>query len=142
ARIPAFDLAVWLFRSESLNVARPAELRSRLLQIFHINDDERAALFDTASSAVPSWLSPDRLGEEDLLRVIGIPPPGAMPHGAATLRYLTLNAIGPAQHFRYEPGERLNLITGDNSLGKTFVLECIWWALTGTWLDAPAIPTS
>ncbi|HXR65371.1 MAG TPA: AAA family ATPase, partial [Ktedonobacteraceae bacterium] len=29
--------------------------------------------------------------------------------------------------------QRLNLITGDNGLGKTFLLECSWWALTGTW---------
>lgn len=39
--------------------------------------------------------------------------------------------LGPI-HFR----ERLNLLTGDNGLGKTFVLDTAWWALTGTWPDA------
>jgi len=32
------------------------------------------------------------------------------------------------------------LITGNNSLGKTFLLECLWWALTGDWLEYAALP--
>jgi hypothetical protein len=28
---------------------------------------------------------------------------------------------------------RLNLLTGDNGLGKSFVLDIAWWILTGTW---------
>ncbi len=35
---------------------------------------------------------------------------------------------------------RLNLFAGDNGLGKTFVLDLAWWALTGTWAHNPAIP--
>ena len=27
----------------------------------------------------------------------------------------------------------INLIAGDNSLGKTFILDVAWWVLTGTW---------
>lgn len=30
-------------------------------------------------------------------------------------------------------GERLNLITGDNGLGKSFLLDVAWWALTRKW---------
>src|SRR5205823_5465674 len=39
---------------------------------------------------------------------------------------------------------RLNIITGDNGLGKTFLLECAWWALSGYWADPeqPAYPQS
>jgi len=42
----------------------------------------------------------------------------------------------------YEPAPRLNLITGDNSLGKTFLMDTIWWGLTGEWLevDRPLLP--
>jgi hypothetical protein len=30
---------------------------------------------------------------------------------------------------------------GDNSFGKTFLLDCAWWALTGKWADGrPAVP--
>ena len=56
------------------------------------------------------------------------------------MRLLELHEVGPAKNFSYEPGDRLNLITGDNSLGKTFILECVWWALTGEWLDQQAYP--
>lgn len=35
---------------------------------------------------------------------------------------------------------RLNIVTGDNGLGKSFLLELAWWALTGTWVSGPAWP--
>lgn len=35
---------------------------------------------------------------------------------------------------------RLNLLAGDNGLGKTFLLDLAWWALTGTWAQRAAIP--
>jgi hypothetical protein len=56
------------------------------------------------------------------------------------LRFLELRNIGPARFFAYEPEGRLNIITGDNSLGKTFLLESIWWALTQEWLGEPILP--
>ncbi|WP_413173588.1 AAA family ATPase [Anabaena azotica] len=45
-----------------------------------------------------------------------------------------------AKNICFEPGDRLSLITGDNGLGKTFLLECSWWALTGHWAGLPAYP--
>jgi hypothetical protein len=35
---------------------------------------------------------------------------------------------------------RLNLLAGDNGLGKTFLLDLAWWTLTGMWAQRPAIP--
>src|SRR5271154_4409605 len=35
---------------------------------------------------------------------------------------------------------RLNLLAGENGLGKTFLLDLAWWAMTGTWAQSPAIP--
>lgn len=35
---------------------------------------------------------------------------------------------------------RLNLLAGDNGLGKTFLLDLAWWSLTGTWAQRPAMP--
>ena len=32
-----------------------------------------------------------------------------------------------------ELGKRLNLLTGDNGLGKSFLLDIAWWALTRKW---------
>src|SRR5207248_6525381 len=85
------------------------------------------------------WLMKHPVNERQLVRLIGHPP-GATPEEGAALERLELKAVGPASHLTYEPSERLNIITGDNSLGKTFLLECIWWALTGGWLDRPALP--
>jgi hypothetical protein len=56
------------------------------------------------------------------------------------LRELHLSGIGPAPSFDIEFGRRLNVLTGDNGLGKSFILEVAWWALTGTWADQPAAP--
>lgn len=49
------------------------------------------------------------------------------------LKYLKLRNVGPAASMALEFGERLNLITGDNGLGKSFLLDIAWWALTKKW---------
>ena len=41
---------------------------------------------------------------------------------------------------RLELAPRLNLLIGDNSLGKTFILDVAWFALTRTWSSQPATP--
>ena len=54
--------------------------------------------------------------------------------------HLRIENVGPAAVFDLWFKPRVNLLTGDNSLGKTFVLDVIWWALTGTWPEHPAWP--
>lgn len=49
------------------------------------------------------------------------------------LKRLELKNIGPASSMELIFGERLNLITGDNGLGKSFLLDIAWWALTRKW---------
>lgn len=56
------------------------------------------------------------------------------------LRALHLKDVGPAARFDLELGERLNVLTGDNGLGKSFILDVAWWALTGTWVGRPVLP--
>jgi hypothetical protein len=144
-RVPVFDLAVWLYRSRDW----PRETTGRdvisfFLSDFHIEESERDSLFDLS---IPDQIHDVKLFEEqsitwkELQRIIGYPPDSKPEEGAA-LQILELRGVGPADTLRYEPAERLNLITGDNGLGKTFILEAIWWSLTGEWLDYPALPRS
>ncbi|HLL55850.1 MAG TPA: AAA family ATPase [Myxococcaceae bacterium] len=56
------------------------------------------------------------------------------------LTELHLSGIGPAPRFDLDLGRRLNVLTGDNGLGKSFVLDVAWWALTGTWGEKRALP--
>ncbi|MCL2823232.1 MAG: ATP-binding protein [Polyangiaceae bacterium] len=56
------------------------------------------------------------------------------------LEKLSVKNVGPADEMSMELAPRLNLITGDNSLGKTFLLDVAWFGLTSTWARQMAIP--
>jgi hypothetical protein len=49
------------------------------------------------------------------------------------LKSLKLKNVGPAPQLGLELASRLNLITGDNGLGKSFLLDVAWWVLTRRW---------
>lgn len=46
---------------------------------------------------------------------------------------LALTGVGPSGEMTADFAERLNLLTGDNGLGKSFLLDIAWWALTRKW---------
>lgn len=56
------------------------------------------------------------------------------------LESIHLKNVGPAHEMKLDLAPRLNLITGDNGLGKSFLLDVAWWALTRTWAREPVIP--
>ncbi|MFP2906668.1 AAA family ATPase [Pyxidicoccus sp. 3LFB2] len=58
------------------------------------------------------------------------------------LERLDLEGVGPSPSLSLAFKPRLNLLTGDNGLGKTFVLDLAWWALTehGFVNEVPALP--
>lgn len=56
------------------------------------------------------------------------------------LKYLHLKNVGLAPDVTVEWAERLSLIAGDNGLGKSFLLDLAWWALTRTWTGPVALP--
>ncbi len=49
------------------------------------------------------------------------------------IQHLKMTNIGPASKMELEFGKRLNLLTGDNGLGKSFLLDIAWWAMTRKW---------
>ncbi|MDI4636707.1 MULTISPECIES: AAA family ATPase [Halomonadaceae] len=49
------------------------------------------------------------------------------------LKSLSLENVGPAPTMELGFAKRLNVITGDNGLGKSFLLDIAWWAMTRQW---------
>lgn len=49
------------------------------------------------------------------------------------IRHLETTNIGPTEHLEMQFAPRLNLMTGDNGLGKSFLLDIIWWCMTKFW---------
>lgn len=56
------------------------------------------------------------------------------------LESLHLKDVGPASEMEMQLTERLNMVTGDNGLGKSFLLDIAWWALTHTWARGVVVP--
>jgi AAA domain, putative AbiEii toxin, Type IV TA system len=57
------------------------------------------------------------------------------------LKRIHLQGVGPAPELDVELAPRLNLLTGDNGVGKTFLLDIAWWALAEDWGWRPAWPS-
>lgn len=141
--IPLFDLAVWIYKYKNWpELTKPEEIIDCLRTEYFLTPEEEHSLFDcnipdnaiganSFGSQPASWL---------VLREFLELPPDASPEHGGTLSFLELNGLGPADRLILNPGNRLTLITGDNGLGKTFLLECAWWALTGRWAAKAAYP--
>lgn len=56
------------------------------------------------------------------------------------LDLLKFENVGPAPKLSIEFKPRMNILVGDNGLGKTFLLDAAWWALTRTWSGQKAMP--
>lgn len=144
-KIPAFDLAVWLFKDyEWLGSPGRADVIAHLISEYDLTETEQQALFDLASGpelSLAEIYQPNKPEWRDLRPLLPAAP-DAKPDQGGTLAYLETRGIGPANTFLLEPATRLSLITGDNGLGKSFLLEAAWWALTGTWAEHPLYPSA
>ena len=49
------------------------------------------------------------------------------------LERLKLRNVGPGPELELACRRGVNVLTGDNGLGKTFLLDTAWWSLTGHW---------
>jgi hypothetical protein len=140
-RIPAFWLAVWLYREKDWDEkTRPKDVVAYFVKDFAITKEESDALF---TLAVPDPSTPifgrDPFVDRNLLQYIEHAP-DAKPSEGGALKLLRLRGVGPCDPLEFEPADRLSIITGDNGLGKTFLLESAWWCLTGQWAERMAYP--
>lgn len=138
---PVRELCCWLYRDVNWpdNVSWLA-VEAYFVQTFNITADEWDYLFPRDDSPEPiDGMATEPVTLDEIIEMIGEPPDATSEDGG-TLKSLTLRGIGPSKQLHYEPADRLNIITGDNSLGKTFLIECAWFALTGLWITYPAYP--
>ena len=144
-RIPAFHISVWLYKDKEWpDVTSAEDVINFFIEDFAITDSEKEALFDTSTllELLPVSVFQKEKALWPDLRPLLPQAPDSKPDQGGTLTYLETRGVGPADRFILEPAKRLTLITGDNGLGKTFLLECAWWALTGLWANRPAYPTA
>ncbi|XOF32889.1 MAG: AAA family ATPase [Candidatus Electrothrix sp. YB6] len=143
--IPAFALAVWIFREKKWHLSTTAQqIIDEFFKKFKINDIEQEELFDTSIDRTcqgDSIFSEHLFSWQELVEKLNIPVPDDAPKDeGGTLSALLIEGVGPAKKLDLHLAERINLFTGDNGLGKSFVLECAWWALSGNWTGFPAYP--
>lgn len=139
--ISLLDIAVWLYRDDPSipsEALAPSYLIEKALREFFIDDEEVKRLFYPIRERAVS-LSSEAPDLNEVWNVVGWPD-GMREEGGIFLEHLNLLDVGPAHNLAYFPRERLNVITGDNSLGKTFLLDCAWWAVTGNWPRHEAEP--
>ncbi len=144
-KIPAYHLAIWLYRERDWPQGiTPEDVLKAFQNQFNFTDSEKTDLLDMstpASISLQSLVSEAQFSWVTLTNRLNIPPPPDTPQEeGGTLSLLTLEGVGPAKKLHLEFSERTNLITGDNGLGKSFILESAWWALSGQWTGFQAFP--
>ena len=143
-KVPLFQLAVWIYKDRPFEEScTKANVVEQFVSEFGISNDELDAIFDANIDSVIA----ERQSFQELpvrwyqILVSHSTPEDVPPESSGTLNYLEVDAVGPVRPLIFQPSDRLNLITGDNGLGKTFLLDLSWWALTEDWAERPATPT-
>lgn len=138
-KIPAFYLSVWLYKEKKFKSTETAqEIINLFIDDFKLSDADKK-LFDLSVPKINiSLFGNEQITGEKLKTIIGTPE--NEPEESGVLEYIEIRGVGPARELIFEPAERLNMLAGDNGLGKSFILDCAWWALTGNWAGVPAYP--
>jgi hypothetical protein len=142
-RIPIFDLAVWIYKYVPFeNKTTKQDVIEKFVNEFSLTTDEQQSLFDFQIPYSPtekSGFADVPTDWADLLANYPAPPDIGL-ESIAILSFFGLHSLGPIENIQCAPATRLNLLTGDNGVGKTFLLDCIWWTLTKFWADHPIQP--
>lgn len=140
-RIPIAAMAVWVLKDRKWpDTASVEDVVKKFISEYHLSQAEIEALFSGKSSFPDvSAFQNDPVSWNQLAGSLSAPPDAA-PDQEGTLSKLELVNVGPCDHAELCLSPRLNIITGDNGLGKTFLMDCAWWALTGAWPGNAARP--
>ena len=140
-KIPLAAMAIWTLKNcKWKDIATIDDVIDRFLSEYNITLAERELLFSNEGSFpnVAAFQS-EPISWNQLSNNISAPPDAA-PDQEGTLSKIELVNVGPCDYAEMVLSSRLNIITGDNGLGKTFLMDCAWWALTNTWVGNEARP--
>ena len=141
SKIPMAPMAVWIMKDYSWSDTSSIEdVIQNFINEYHITKRERFILFteDAYFPNAPAFQK-ERVSWNQLSHRLSTPP-DAKPDQAGVLSRLELVNVGPCDRVELLLSSRLNIIIGDNGLGKTFIMDCAWWALTGIWTGNEARP--
>lgn len=134
------SLCIWLYKFNEFPQNTSFEsIISTFTQEYNISDKELEELFLLEECNINELFDDECITWDKIKGKLSLPP-DSKPENGGTLSLLSIENIGPAKKLVIEPKTRLNIITGDNGLGKSFILESAWWALTNTWTDRVAYP--
>lgn len=140
-KAPISAMAVWVLKDRKWkDTATLEDVVKKFINEYHLTKDEIATLFSD-EHAFPNIAAfqNDPVSWNQLSNSLSSPPDAA-PEQEGTLSKIELVNVGPCDHVEMTLSPRLNIITGDNGLGKTFLMDCAWWALTNTWTGNEARP--
>ena len=140
-RTPLPAIAIWLAKNQEWPEGTTVEaLVEDFIWRYNITRNEQQALFSPTAplGLPPALLQSSATDLQSVSHHVEPPPDADEPQG--TLAAIETRGVGPADHFRLDIGERLTIITGDNGLGKSFLLDVAWWAATNHWANLPATP--
>jgi len=142
AKISLIDLAIWTMKYKKWKKNTTLEdVLDQFIRDYNITKEEQEILF---SDDIEQYVDIEIFHNEqfNIGNFINSfqPAPDAKPEHEGTLSYLELTNVGPTDKLQLHLASRVNIITGDNGLGKTFLMDCSWWALTGTWAESEARP--
>ncbi|EFF0533082.1 AAA family ATPase [Escherichia coli] len=139
-KISLISLCIWLYKFNEFPQNTSFEsIISTFTQEYNISDKELEELFLLEECNINELFDDECITWDKIKGKLSLPP-DSKPENGGTLSLLSIENIGPAKKLVIEPKTRLNIITGDNGLGKSFILESAWWALTNTWTDRVAYP--
>lgn len=140
-KVPLTAMAVWIMKDKAWKDTDTIEdVTSKFVKDFHLTSQELSALFsDESNFPNVSVFQTEPVSWNQLSHNLSNPPDAA-PDQEGTLAKIELTNVGPCDHIELDLSPRLNIITGDNGLGKTFIMDCAWWALTNTWTGNEARP--
>lgn len=139
--VPLAAIAVWVMKNESWSdTATLDDVIAKFVKEYHLTQHEIKSFFKPEPKFPKvSVFQKSRFSWNQLSGTISNPP-DAKPEHAGTLARLELHNVGPTDYINMQLSPRINIITGDNGLGKTFLMDCAWWALTNTWTGDMARP--